>query len=308
MRLSILASAFASLLAFSAVSVSAQTITGLAVPQIAHGGASNRLATGVLARIDGLDASKTYRYVTQAVTIAELAEAPAITNGAGNPLFVASPNFSYSTSPGFTTAGAYGEFTTDVAGSYTGWFGIVATGNARFADGEQFHVRLRYNDGNGGTAIVGRLTVGDSITSRLFGATATNSTGMRAVASPFAAKNWVALYDNTTGTGRPLSVAPVHAIGATVASSAAFYTTGVENVATAWAASLPNSLPNGLRRIEERDALGNLITTITDDDGTWPSGANTVNPTGGTTAINLVNPADFPVITPSSADGWSLSQ
>ena len=51
---------------------------------------------------------------------------------------------------------------------------------------------------------------------------------------------------------------------------------------------LPNMLSNGVRRIEQRSlANDSVVAAATDANGIWPSGANTVNPSGGTTEIIL---------------------
>lgn len=51
---------------------------------------------------------------------------------------------------------------------------------------------------------------------------------------------------------------------------------------------LPNILPNGVRRVERRSlATGSLVVFATDADGIWPSGVNTINPSGGITELVL---------------------
>jgi hypothetical protein len=51
---------------------------------------------------------------------------------------------------------------------------------------------------------------------------------------------------------------------------------------------IPNSNANGVRRVEQRNMVtGVSMTFNTDADGIWPSGVNTVNPTGGLTALGL---------------------
>jgi hypothetical protein len=51
---------------------------------------------------------------------------------------------------------------------------------------------------------------------------------------------------------------------------------------------LPNLLATGIRRVERRSlATGGVVTSASDSDGLWPSGAQTVNPVGGPTAVVL---------------------
>jgi hypothetical protein len=90
------------------------------------------------------------------------------------------------------------------------------------------------------------------------------------------------------GTGRPISGTYVESDSlANVTSYAAFYGNSVDGVAGAYGTLTPNTNANGIQRIEQRDfTTGSVVgCSATDADGIWPSGANTVNPTGGTTAI-----------------------
>ena len=101
-------------------------------------------------------------------------------------------------------------------------------------------------------------------------------------------KNFVALYDNTTGTGKPLSQTYVEDEGVTAASVVQFYTDSVNARNGRWGSIVPNTLPNGVQRVEQRSYLdGSIISFNTSATGIWPSGTNTVNPLGGTTAFRL---------------------
>ncbi|MCX7877793.1 MAG: T9SS type A sorting domain-containing protein, partial [Ignavibacteria bacterium] len=58
----------------------------------------------------------------------------------------------------------------------------------------------------------------------------------------------------------------------------------------------PNTLPNGIRRVEELSASsGALLNLNTDNDGLWSSGANTVNPGGGATNPIVLTEDDIPL-------------
>jgi len=74
-------------------------------------------------------------------------------------------------------------------------------------------------------------------------------------------------------------------------SYASFYTGSVDGVAGAWGMIIPNNLPNGIRRVEQRrfDNGERVDCGNTDGDGIWPSGANTVNPASGATAIHITS-------------------
>ncbi|MFO0451531.1 MAG: T9SS type A sorting domain-containing protein, partial [Pseudomonadota bacterium] len=119
---------------------------------------------------------------------------------------------------------------------------------------------------------------------------ANNGSGVYGLSSA-TARNFVFLYDNVSGTGRPLTATYVESDGSGTSSFAAFYTSNVQGVAGAWGAIIPNNNANGLRRIEQRSISdGSLVGCIgLDTDGVWPSGANTVNPIVGATALVISN-------------------
>ncbi len=105
------------------------------------------------------------------------------------------------------------------------------------------------------------------------------------------AKDFVVLYDNVEGIGRPLSATFIESDGTanTAANNyTAAYANTVDGVAGAFGVIIPNLLPNGIRRIERRSfRTGAIVAAAIDADGMWPSGGNTVNPTGGATPIVL---------------------
>ena len=248
---------------------------------------ANRIPFAFRASIAGLTANATYRYMNQCVLSSDLPTA----NGSGNCIF-ASPSGSFvrTTSPGLATVGTYGVFTTDASGSYEGWFITEPTGNARFVPGGYVFMRIMLNDGGIGTVVATRLTTADSVRVAKLDPAAADSagTGLRCT-STLSPKDFVFVYDDTAATGRPLSGSFIEDDGTantTGNNYAAFYGTSVNGVNGAFGLVLPNVLPNGVRRIEQRSlANGALVSSATDADGIWPSGANTINPSGGTTEI-----------------------
>lgn len=264
----------------------------LVLPQVIQGNNgtnSNRIPFAFRVRISGLLQNAAYRYFNQMVTSADLATA----NGAGNSILVpASGDFTRTTGPSLSVEGAYGTFTSDATGVYEGWFVSEPTGNARFTPGNHVFMRIALNDGGTGTSVAVRLTTPDSVrVLRLDSAPAdTSGTGLRGSSSA-SAKDFVFAYDNTAGSGRPVSGTFIEHDGTanTLANNyAAFYAGNVDGLNGAFGMVVPNTLPNGIRRFERRSrATGAILATATDADGVWPSGANTVNPSGGTTEIVL---------------------
>ncbi len=276
-------------------------MTTVMLPQIIegiNGTNGNRLPYVYRVRITGLQPSATYRYTNQIVNSADLVTA----NGAGNCIFVSlTGEFTRTTGPSLATDGAYGTFASNANGIYEGWFASEPTGNARFVPGKYVFMRIALNDGGTGTTVAVRLTTTDSVKVVKLDPTTSDSTGtgLRCT-SLAAARDFVFAYSNTGGTGRPLSGSFVESDGSpnTAANNyAAFYAVNVDGIAGAFGIVVPNVLANGVRRIERRSlATGAVLAAATDADGVWPSGANTVNPSGGTTAI-VLTAADVSLVT-----------
>lgn len=265
--------------------LAAPGITELVVPQYMEAtNSTTRLPAMFRVTLTGLTPNTTYRYWMGAVIATDVATS----NGAGNPLFMDDSYTFYTTSTGMATVGTTcSQLTTDAAGAYTGWMGLVSTGNARFTAGNTIFLRVMLNDGAGGTSVVTRLTTTNGVQTIAFGAGATEGTGVFQLAA-FTPKNVVLLYDNTSGTGRPLATGVVQNEGATIISAVPFYS-AIDGTAGAWGTIVPNNLANGILRIEERAyADAAVVQSLVDLDGVWnPGGINTVNPAGGTTAIDL---------------------
>jgi hypothetical protein len=267
-------------------------LTSVILPQVIegiNGTNANRIPFAYRVRISGLLPSATYRYTNQITNSAD----GAATSGSGNCIFAsATGDFVRTTGPSLATAGAYGTFTSNASGIYEGWFVSEPTGNARFVPGKYVFMRIALNDGGTGTTVAVRLTTSDSVRVVKLDTAISDSTGtgLRCTSSS-AARDFVFAYSNTGGTGRPISGTFVESDGTantTANSYASFYATDVDAVSGAFGVVLPNSLANGVRRIERRSlATGAILATATDADGVWPSGASTINPTGGTTAIVL---------------------
>ena len=279
------------------------SLTEIILPQYIqglNGTNTSRVPYAYLVTLNNLTANATYRYYNGVVISTD----GATSNGAGNVIFINnSGDFYRSSGASLATAGNYGEFTTDGNGSYTGWFITEPTGNAtRFVPGIDVYMRIILNDGAGGTTAATRLTTTNTVRVINFGATSTDGTGIRgqSFATP---KNFIFLYDNVDGTGRPLAGTFAEADGTantTANSYVSFYASTVNDSAGSWGTIIPNNLANGVRRVEERKlsnltmAIGDIANSNISPDGSW-NGINTVNPSGGTTAINIYSYATLPV-------------
>ena len=272
------------------------SMTEVILPQYAVNGTSTgtRLPYVCRLQIDNLVPNATYRYVTGASTNPSLAlslaagNMYAINNAAGafghitgqtSSKSVASPVLD---NDEFTTNSRCAEFTTDGSGSYTGWFSMVPTGNTVFNDGNDVYFYVQLNNGFGGLALTSEVRSSNTIRMIIPSATARAARGE----SSATAENMVFLYDNETGTGRPIwgTWAENDGIDQTYTT---WYDAGVDAQAGRWGAYLPTTLPNGVRRIEQRDVATGILLNCPgiSSTGTWPGAGSTVNPAFGTTPI-----------------------
>ncbi|GAB2874021.1 beta strand repeat-containing protein [Hymenobacter ruber] len=290
-------------LAVQAQALTQADFTGVVVPQYLSNGNNSgtatfpgpRLAVAFRATVSNLTASTTYRYYVQAATQSEFT---GTASGAGVVLSAtpgttpATSTYATSSTGSLGTAGSYASFTTDASGSYTGWFFFVNSNNAtRFQTPGTvlFPTITLATDAVPGT-IVARRALNQSITLLGFLPSAGANNGTLLTGSSSATPNNVVFtYDNTAGTGRPLSGAVVESIGVTTGTTqtgANAYTYSTTN--GSYTTVIPNTLATGVRRVEERSIVsGAVLNCNSDADGIWPSGANTVNPAGGTAAVVL---------------------
>jgi len=235
-----------------------------------------------------LSPNTTYKYINQVVLTTD---SPTFT-GAANSIFVNSDNtFTRTNNATFSIPGNHGEFTTNGSGSYTGWFITEPTGNDRFAAGSQLLIRLRLNDGNNGTTAVTFITTSSPITVLSYGTTSSSNRGTAVRAeTDLTPKNFVFLYDNTSGNGRPLFGTIIEASGADYAANswAPFYRQQVVGKNGAWGGILPNVNASGLKLFEERSlADGSFVSNKISADGKWGA-TNTVSPTGGLSNVLVI--------------------
>jgi hypothetical protein len=269
-----------------------QSLTSVILPKYIEGNTginSNRIPYAYRARIAGLVPNSIYRFYNQVVISSD----SDTSNGSGNCIFaMATGNFFRTSSPDLTTIGDYDSIATDGTGAYEGWFITEPTGSKRFIPGHYIFMRIILNDGAGGSTAATRLTTSDSVCVVKLDVAVTDSTGtgLRCT-SPVNPKDFIFTYDNKSGADRPISGSFIENDGTDNSSAnnySAFYANQVNGIDGSFGVVLPNVLPNGIRRIERRSlASGALIVNATDDNGIWPSGANTINPSGGIAEIVL---------------------
>ncbi len=284
------------------------TVTEIFYPQYVQGvGTGNppddrKVPFACRMQLNGLTPNATYRYFSR------FTDNPASTNSGIGAYIIANPsgNFTRVTSASVAQAGSYGEFTTNASGSITQWFICEPSSDTRFAPGTVLYWRILLNNGAGGAAVVTRVTATNSVTVLGWGAGSTQGTGLRssAVAS-YAPKNFVMLWSNTAGTGRPVAGSFIESDGTANGSAlngdpftpgyAPFYGDNVDGVNNTWGTIIPNNLPNGIGNISQY-ALSNgvLINSCTSPGGVY-GGTNTANANGGLNALVMSCTPSVPV-------------
>ncbi len=284
------------------------SITPLIYPQYSTDSSTGgRLPYVFRAKITGLNANTLYRFYARGASLA----VDGLNAGSGAAIFIKqNGNFTYSTTPSFFVATGYDTMRTNSLGEVTNWFAFEPTrGNTtRFSEGNYIHGRVFLQSTGGGPGGGVVVTVLDSIQNIKIDISNNNATGVYST-SMAAAKDLVFLYDNSTGTGRPLSGTWIerdglnfksgNGIGGTPNATAypAYYRNEVDTIAAAWGSFIPNQLSSGLLRIERRKLSdGTIGWSNTDADGIWDIGSvNTVNASNGLSALNIATD-DAPLI------------
>lgn len=277
------------------------TLTDVHLPQYMQGAGAattsleKRVPFVCRLTVSGLAANKTYRFYNKFI------DDPNNTSltGEGGVIFVTQTgNFIRTTAPNLSTANRYGTFTTDAAGSYTGWFAGEPNTATMFAPGKTIYVRLTLNDGNDGTAIDKFATCTVPVQTVNFGAAATDGTALRSTpAAQGVAKNFVFLFDNTAGAGRPVTGTFIEADGtnnSTTTFYAPFYAADVNEKDRTWGTIIPNNLTGGIQRIAQYSlADASVIGFKTAADGNWAKDGggteSTANATGGLTTVLVLD-------------------
>ena len=245
---------------------------------------ANRSAVAALLTLNGLNANTTYNYMTGAQTNA--ATNPTSGTLPGNAVYITSGGVvnNYSTGKSLTTSPNFGTFTTDATGTYKGWFGLVTTSGGSgtiFAANKNPYLYLQMSNTTvSGTAGLLNFRTTDSFTSLGNPGTAGVANFIYGNAllngSSLAAKTFFAVWDNETGSGRPLSASWTEndslAVGA---STDGLLTTG------GFGAYVPTS--SSIKRIEFFNVDGSSLgyatypLGLTGTSGSATSIANTVN-------------------------------
>lgn len=274
---------------------------------------NERIPFAFRVRIEGLLPNASYRYYNRVIDEND----PWNQNGGGNAIFVNTDGGDFirtTESPRFrgTDFGTrHYTFTTDPDGMYEGWFVTEPSGNNRFTPNNLLRMRILLNNGQDGEELYHFIDTPSEVRVLEFGDITGFATGFVGISTGIS-KNFMALYDNTAGNGRPLSISFVEQAGfQSDERYAEFYNTMVNGIQGNWGAIIPNDLTNGIRRIEEFSLLdGFSLSNITNSDGVWPGTGSTINPSGGMQNPIIINLEDaVPIEMPEEVPAeFTLSQ
>lgn len=267
--------------------------TGISVP-LHMAANTGRLPAMFYATVNGLLPNTAYRYFTAGTLTTDIGT----TSAAGISILIDYNNgntFYYlSTASLGGTAGSYGTFTTNASGSFSGSFGLTPSSNAKFNVGNMIFPSISLGVDNGTTTVIeNRFQLDLGITVLGYGTTAADGTFLKGMSSA-TPKNLVGVWKSADGTARvaaiarPLSMTVAENTGITGSGNfATAVIAGYDFAAGSWNTIIPNTLPEGVRLIQQINFVtGAIAGCSTDADGVW-GGVNTVNPTTGTTPIQI---------------------
>ena len=230
----------------------------------------------------GLEPNTTYRYRNTTGTTLKVIAPREPSFLAFNPPFANDLSESYST------------FTTDGKGVYRGWFMnelLAATSN------DQLSMQTQLNQGGTETEITMPLAnanlTGLSVPgSLLLGTQSFRGTGLVGILPIMidtlpTRRKIAVLYDTEDSTALPLTGAIIEPDGLDATGKPQFYIDSVQSVNGRFGTIIPNSLPNGIRRIEIYDLQGRLRASAISPNGSW-NGISSINPSAGATPLTLV--------------------
>jgi hypothetical protein len=287
----------------SVIPVVPASLTEVLVPQYLSGhvaGSSThptRLPYVWRASLSNLSPNTTYKYYTAVRAASDQANY----GGAGIPIETQTAGAFVRKSGGPSLDNNSSSFTTDATGSYTGWFGLEPSPDARYNDQAVVYPLVVLNGGDGLNVATQFLATTSPVTALNMSSAATGATGVRG--SSFGpASNLVLTYDNANGIGRPLAGTWLESDGSANTTNYAGFYGSVDGVAGAYGLLTPNANTSGIRRVEQRALTdGSLVgCAATSATGTWAGGAATASPSGGTTALVLTS-GDTPLAAPTLA-------
>lgn len=226
---------------------------------------SNPIPFYALVTFTGLQPNTVYRYNVGASNVSGV---PTSTGGGQN-VHLDNTTMQYSYTGGKSLINNHSTFATGPGQTTRAlWINIVPTNNLTFSPGQLLYWQVALGDHHGNLIRYYQL----SQTSTLIqaGSASNQATLLGDRNSQLKAKNIVLIWDNTAGTGRPIGSALVQPHDVLVSFANTRYANDIQNQQGAWMSMVPNTFANGVRRIEERDAVtGNIVYSVISTDGNW---------------------------------------
>lgn len=275
----------------------------LIVPQYMKSLSSTlRVPVWALVELTDLQPNTTYRYFAGGDTSATTSGI-----GAGITLFYDAlrDSFFYNSLRSLTTPGQYSVFRTGPGQTRVRlWLNLIPSTNIRFTEGNRIYWLLFLGDSVGN--LIRRFSGSLAMQTLDFGSEPMRATGLADRRSCLPPRRILCFYDNPQGTGRPIATAMVQDEGIQLPGGAAFYA-ALDSVSGGWATLIPNALPAGIRRIEERRFEdGELVQYWTSPDGNW-AGVSTVNPSGGAIAPVYIETPCIRLLEPAAGAAWCMA-
>ena len=278
---------------------------GFSCPLYMASGNSTRMPTMFQATIENLLPNTTYRYYVQAAATTDLLT---YSTGSGDPLLIdytENPvTYTYTSTPSLTTAGCYGKFTTNGAGSFSGHFGFVHNADTRFTAGDSILPAIALAV-DGSSVVERRYALTTAVKVLQFSTGTGPNDGTFIKGNSFAPNGRILfLYKSSSGAySRPLTGTIVEGASINNTGTAVWgnnFITGYDNSNGSWNAIIPNVNPEGVQLIQAvQPAIGMQgqgAVCARSGDGIWPIGpVVTNNPTGGTTPL-LISSANAPLL------------
>ncbi len=213
-------------------------------------------------------------------------------------------------------------FTSDANGSSGPyWMYFQPTGNGtRFDAGNVHNLRIAYSTSAFSTIVPNFVstktitTLDIGTTERTVGVTSDDGAFFLGSLNACLSGKNILVYDNAAGTGDPLYAYPAVTVGATQVAQSELpdaLDSVYANTSTpgSFAAIIPigTNNPNGVRRVEARNAGNVVVNSATDADGIWGSGANTTTVTRRSVTILTNADASLTTLTALSVTGTNAS-
>ena len=282
----------------------------LIFPRFTEGTGSNLRHHGIpyvyRAKITGLKPGLTYRYINQTTEdptpnsyTAYLSVFPPANVPPGTIDYTAGDFYRPPVNPGApdkndddgTLLTNYGQLTAGSDGTYTGWFimqTVLTPGSTRYLSLSLNNPEATTEDELSKVANIIFSPADQPITAltlnsleNIPGEQPLYGSAIRSTAATSGqAKNFVFLYDNIEGTGRPISGTYIESDGtsgdrSTLNGLGAFYFDHVDGQPQRWGSMVMNSDAKGIRRIEQRKLEdGTVAGYNTSADGSWADGEN----------------------------------